>query len=243
MLMSANIIRVIDLETTGFEPPKHKVVEIAAVDFDMGSGEVTRNEQSYLVDPQIPIPPESSAIHHITDDDIQGAPFWDYVAPDVLQDNNVIAFAAHNAKFEKQWCTDDLTGRKPWICTYKCALRLWRDAPAHSNQGLRYWKKPVGLIREKANLSHRALPDAYVTAFHLRDLLAEASFDDLVQWSSEPALQVRCYIGKFRGMLWSEVDLGFLYWVSERDFDEDVLFTVNHEIQRRANYQSNHLVQ
>jgi hypothetical protein len=26
----------------------------------------------------------------------------------------------------------------PWICTYKCALRVWPDLDGHSNQELRY---------------------------------------------------------------------------------------------------------
>jgi len=124
-------------------------------------------------------------------------------------------------------------GGVPFVCTYKAALRLWRDAPAHSNQALRYWRRPAGLDRAEAAVSHRAYPDAYVTAFHLRDMLALAPLEDLIRWTDEPALQVRCHIGKWRGHLWSEVDLGFLEWVSVRDFDEDVLFTVHHEIDLR----------
>ncbi len=84
-----------------------------------------------------------------------------------------------------------------------------------------------------ANVAHRAGPDAYVTAFHLRDMLALTSLEQLIAWSAEPALQVRCRFGKHHGVPWREVDDGFLRWVAERDFDADVLFTVEHEMRRR----------
>jgi len=235
-------IRVIDLETTGFEPPEHAVCDIGWVDLiedDFSTALLGRTGYSVqvggesLVNPCRSIPPETSAVHHIIDEDVLTAPEWTAVAPGILQRDDIIAFAAHSAKFERQWCTDDLTNGKPWICTYKCALRLWPDAPVHSNQGLRYWRKPIGLQRDIASVAHRAYQDAYVTAFHLRDLLELAPIEDLIKWSSEPALQVRCHIGKQRGMLWRHVDYSFLEWVASRDFDEDVLFTVNHEMDRR----------
>lgn len=235
-------IRVIDLETTGFEPPEHAVCEIGWCDVvgevaDPTTGLIqwrVAGGDGLLINPGRPIPPETSAVHHILDEDVERAPNWSDIAPKILLPQTPpIAFAAHSAKMERQWCTDELTGGVPWICTYKAALRLWRDAPAHSNQALRYWRRPADLDRAMAALSHRAFPDAYVTAFHLRDLLALAPLEDLIRWTDEPALQVRCHIGKWRGHLWSEVDMGFLYWIAERDFDEDVLFTVRHEIERR----------
>lgn len=243
------LIRVIDLETTGFEPPEHAVVEIGWCDLtadraDLAGGPIGWRAglpSAVFINPGRPIPPETSAIHHLIDEDVSGGFVWAEAAPQVLNpdlivpsDEAPIALAAHSAKFERLWCTDDLTRGLPWICTYKCALRLWPDAPLHSNQGLRYWRRPVGLRREFAEGAHRAGPDAYVTAFHLRDMLDLASVEDLIKWSSEPALQVRCQIGKNRGQKWSDLDDGFLEWVAVRDFDEDVLFTVRHELDRRA---------
>lgn len=190
---------------------------------------------SWLCSPGYPIPPENSAVHHLIDEDLVGAPSFPMVCNGIFTapGTEVIALAAHNAKFERQWLTDDRTHGLPWICTYKCALRLWPDAPSHSNQALRYWLKPEGLDRSIASVAHRAGPDAYVTAFLLREMLQIATVDQLIEWSAQPALQVRCHIGKWRGTKWAEVDFGFLQWVSERDFDEDVIFTVRHEMQRR----------
>lgn len=129
--------------------------------------------------------------------------------------------------------TDEITGGAKWICTFKCALRLWPDAPSHSNQALRYWLDPVGLDRAIASRSHRALPDAYVTAFLLREMLREATVEQLVAWTREPALLTKIAFGKHRGKRWAEVDAGFLRWILTKDFDEDVLLTARAELARR----------
>lgn len=234
-----SFIRVVDLETTGFEPPEHAPCEVAWIDMSPVGIDWHINRFSggaILCNPSRPIPPETSAIHHITDADVQGAPFWPEAIRHCIGGAGMfrpLAFAAHNAKFERQWLTDELTGGASWICTYKCAMRLWPEAPGHSNQCLRYWRKPAGLNRDVADRAHRAFPDAYVTAFLLREMLALAPMEDLIKWSSEPALLAKVPFGQSRGQRWSEVDFGFLQWVLARDFDEDVMHTAATEKARR----------
>ena len=230
-----DIIRVIDLETTGFVLPEAEVCEIGYVDVNINQKKICEMGR-YFVKPERPIPPQTSAIHHIIDDDVKDSLPREGVSNKVFPDdceNSPVALAAHNAKFEKQFCTDDITLGAKWICTYKCGLRLFPDSPTHSNQGLRYYLNPQGIDRALASDTHRALPDAYVTAFLLIEMLELASLDDLIKWSSEPALQVTCHIGKQRGTKWCDVDRSFLQWVASRDFDEDVIFTVNTELERR----------
>jgi exodeoxyribonuclease X len=241
-------IRVIDIETTGMEPPEAKICEIGwcdvvstemQEDFLEGvkrpSGWVVEAPHAVLINPGIPIPPEVSAIHHIIDEDVFGAPMLDLGTSPVLNDPSVDLFAAHNARFERSFIVDEMTGGKQWICTYKCALRIWKDAPSHSNQALRYSRKPEGLDRSIASVAHRAGPDAYVTAFHLRDMLnGGALIEHLVKRSSQPALLIRCHIGKERWKLWSEVDSGFLRWMLDKDFDEDAMFTARYWLDERA---------
>lgn len=236
-------IRVIDLESTGFEPPAAAICEIGYVDVvstatDLAELDcnfaVTGHPANHLCDPGHPIPPETSAVHHIVDRDVQGAPRADMILSIIAGDPEIEILCAHNAKFERKFIRDEVTGGKPWICTYKCALRLWPDAPNHKNQTLRYFLRPPGLDRQIAFETHRAGPDAYVTAFTLVEALRLAPVEQLIAWSSEPALMPRVTIGKAHyGKLWTEVDDGFLHWVAVRDFDEDVIHTVNHEINRR----------
>jgi len=225
-------VRVFDFETTGLGPDD-QIVEVGVVDLKLYTGDICE-VTSQIVRPPKPIQPTACAVHHITDDDVMSAPSWAEVGPQVFNgDPNVIAYAAHNASFDRRLIGADLIGGKPFICTYKAALRLWPDAPGHKNQDLRYWLK-LPVDRERAIPAHRALPDAYVTAHLLRELLNHASIDDLVSWSQQPALLVNVGFGKHRGMKWTDVPGDYLDWmISKGDFNEDVLYTVQTVRRRR----------
>ncbi len=70
-----------DLETTGISIAEDRVVDIAMVK-RLPSGEEEFFES--LVDPGVPIPPEASAIHNITDDMVRGAPSFTDLSPKLL---------------------------------------------------------------------------------------------------------------------------------------------------------------
>ncbi len=228
-------VRVIDLETTGGQPWAHGVCEIGWQDVATdaaGDWQVTDERGAILTNPGRPIPPVTAAVHHIIDSDVVDAPLFRDAAPAILR-GDFVAFAAHRASFEQRWCTPELAGGSPWICTWKCALRLWPNAPSFSNQVLRYWRMPAGLDRDLGLPVHRAGPDAYVTAHHLRDMLAEAPVEQLLTWSAEPGLLPRVYSGPYKGKAWSEVDDASLAaFIADRD--EDVRFTAAAERDRRA---------
>jgi exodeoxyribonuclease X len=230
-------IRVIDLETTGSRPPAHDVCEIGWQDVALASSgrwEVIEGRGAFYVNPGRPIPPVTMAVHHIINEDVAGAPSWRDIAPGVLRPAiRPLALAAHRAAFEQRFCTPALSGGADWICTWKCALRLWPDSPSFSNQVLRYWRKPAGLDRAMGLPVHRALPDAYVTAHHLRDMLAEASPAQLLAWSAEPGLLPRVPAGAERGKPWRELSNETLA-THAADRDEDIRFSAQHEITRRS---------
>jgi exodeoxyribonuclease X len=247
-------IRVIDFESSSESPADGGgLVEIGWCDITRERTDLLGEPiswsigepQSLLVHPGCAIPPITAAIHHIVDEDVAGARPWKEALAEVLQPvmmEDCAGIAAHSMKFEKLWI--DTVLKAPLLaafCTYKLALRIWPDAPSHSNQALRYWRKPSGLIREKSMPAHRAGPDAYVTAFHLRDILEEAAqkssggiLDRARKISEQPALQVTCHLGDWRGKKWEEVDSGFMQWVLRKDtFDEDVVHTCKHWLKRR----------
>src|SRR3712207_4847816 len=117
--------RVIDLETTGITADDH-VVKIAAV--DLVDGEIIPIRPD-LVCPPLPIPPGASAVHHLTDTDVEDAPALENVLPFYMDADGaagVDVIVAHKWAFEEQWIGDHLQGR-PSICTYKAALRVWPD--------------------------------------------------------------------------------------------------------------------
>ena len=71
-----------DLETTGINISKDKIVEIAAVKV-MPDG--TQIDRIHRVNPLIPIPLETSLIHGIYDEDVKDAPPFKNLARDLVQ--------------------------------------------------------------------------------------------------------------------------------------------------------------
>lgn len=227
------VLRVIDFETSGMEPPAAQVVEVGYCDLTRNDDGVWSVGQpvSWLCGVSA-MPPEVRAVHHITLAEVAGlAPFdpASVVAP------HCAAVVAHNWSFEAAFLGDQQT---PAICTLKAALRVWPDAPSHSNTVLRYWLEDQGLLsldHDTAMPPHRAGPDAYVTAHILKALLAAgATGREMIAWTQEPRLLPTCPIGKFRGQKWADVEAGFLNWMlAQASMEEDLKWNARRELERR----------
>lgn len=235
-MLPQKIIRVVDLETTGANPSADGVCEVGWQDVASngdGRWELYGEGGARLVNPGRPIPPITQAVHHILDEQVADAPYWHDLARQALDPYpKRIALAAHRADFEMKFCTPAQSAGKDWICTWKCALRLWPESPSFSNQVLRYWRKPEGIDHERGLPAHRAFPDAYVTAFHLRDMLNEIGVEQLIAWSNEPGLLPRVRYGPDRGKDWKEIGADSLNgFLTDRDID--IRFTAETELARR----------
>lgn len=223
-------VRVVDFETSGFEPPVAEVCEVGYCDVIIEDKHVC-DPVSYLCGISGPMPPEVRAVHHIGKEDVESLDLFD---SDRLDDGTVTVFAAHNWEFENRF----FQPAKPAICTYKAALRVWPYAPSHSNGALFYWLLDQYLIDpdlSKSQPFHRAGPDAYATAWILVALLnSGATGKDMIAWTKEPRLLPKCTIGKFRGKPWSEVEEGFLGWMMKQvDMDADLRWNAARELKRR----------
>lgn len=75
-------IAFIDLETTGVNISTDKIVEIGIIRI-MPDG--SKQSKRKLINPQMPIPVESSAIHGITDEMVKDAPIFKQVANEIKQ--------------------------------------------------------------------------------------------------------------------------------------------------------------
>lgn len=166
-------LAVIDLEVTGIDPEVDRIVEVGIIWFKDGE----RREWHTLVNPEVPIPPTASAVHHITDADVAAAPTFDKVAPlirRVLKHSTVMAHAAEMDALILGAELGEHIEPSEWICTWRLARHLYPLAPAHGNQELRYW---LALDPGADSRPHRALGDARTTfelALHLlTDLPAE----------------------------------------------------------------------
>jgi len=111
-----------------------------------------------------------------------------------------------------------------WIDTWKCALRLYPDAPRHTNQVLKYY---LGISdNELHHPPHRALPDCYVTAEILKIMLEQKSVEDMIRVSNEPPYLTKIGFGKHAGEKFKDLPASYLDWLSKQDMDEGVMAAV-----------------
>ena len=83
--MELNLKRPIvffDLETTGVDTTKDRIVEISMVKVMPDGQEIVRTR---LINPQMHIPEDASAIHGITDEDVKDAPTFAQIAKSLSQ--------------------------------------------------------------------------------------------------------------------------------------------------------------
>jgi DNA polymerase-3 subunit epsilon/CBS domain-containing protein len=73
----------LDTETTGLDARHARLVQIGALRLGSGGSIEAGERFERLVDPGVPIPPASTAIHGITTEHVGGAPRFDAVAPEL----------------------------------------------------------------------------------------------------------------------------------------------------------------
>lgn len=73
---------VFDLETTGTNVGKDRIVEISILKINP---DASRESKTWLVNPEMPIPQASSDIHGITDDKVKDAPTFKEIASKVIE--------------------------------------------------------------------------------------------------------------------------------------------------------------
>ncbi|MGB5811000.1 MAG: 3'-5' exonuclease [Polyangiales bacterium] len=152
---------VIDFETTGRDPATDRVIEIGIVRFS--KGRVTQRE-GLLVNPGIPIPEESRAIHGITDEELEGAPNFAAIMSEVLELLQGHLPVAYNASFDRAFLMAELARAAPEGMTEG-------DMPPAARDDI-IWVDPLVWAREiLKELSSRKLGDV---AAHLGIPLEQA---------------------------------------------------------------------
>lgn len=162
---------VIDFETTGRDSETDRVIEIGLVTFE--KGRVT-NRESLLVNPRVPVPEESRAVHGITDEELAGAPDFAMVMPRVFELLQGKLPVAYNASFDRGFLHAEIRRAAPEGMTpgdMPPAVRdevVWVDPLVWAREILKELQsrrlgdvaKHLGIPLEKA---HRASGDAEAT--------------------------------------------------------------------------------
>ena len=95
-----------DLETTGINISKDRIVEISLLKvFPNGKEEV----KTLRINPEMPIPPQSTAIHGITDEDVKDCPTFKQIAKslvEILEGSDLAGF--NSSRFDVPMLSEEL---------------------------------------------------------------------------------------------------------------------------------------
>jgi DNA polymerase-3 subunit epsilon len=151
---------VVDVETTGSDPARHRLTEVGAV--RVRGGRII-GEWSSLVNPERRIPAFISQLTGITDAMVAGAPRFAEVAPGLREFLGDSVFVAHRARFDHGFLKAEfercgIAFGGPVLCTVVESRRHFPGLPSH---GLATLSKHFGISLDS---HHRALCDARATA-------------------------------------------------------------------------------
>lgn len=113
---------ILDTETTGTNQATDKIIElgIVIVEYCPETGQAYRVLETFdeLEYPGMPIPPESTRIHGITDEMVRGKKIDDDAVEKLMSDVSLVI--AHNANFDRGFVESRLPlfKKKSWACSY-----------------------------------------------------------------------------------------------------------------------------
>ena len=162
---------VVDVETTGLDPVRDKIIEFCGVpfEFERESGRIlgVDNAVSFLEDPGRPIPEEVRQLTGITDEMVAGKSIDEAAVTAMLADVGLVI--AHNAAFDRPFVDRRLPASrdKAWACSQREVP--WKALGVSSGALEFLMMKRCGLFFE----GHRADADCHAV---LR--LLQEPFDD-----------------------------------------------------------------
>ncbi|CUI16328.1 DNA polymerase III, epsilon chain [Candidatus Protochlamydia naegleriophila] len=214
-----------DTETTGVKAERDRVIEIAAYD------PLLNRRFERFVNPGFPIPPESTAIHHITDEMVADAPSFAQIGLEFAEfcEGEVVLIAHNNDNFDYHFLRleyerNQLSMPTHWkfLDTLKWARRYRSDLPRHTLQFLRE------IYGVAANNAHRALDDVIVLHQVFSYMIDDLEIDEVYSLLNRPRLIQHMPFGKHQGQPLSQIPRNYIQWlVSTGAFDKPE----NHELK------------
>lgn len=257
MTIDDTTFALIDTEATRKEAdhPQQEVIEVA-VHLYRGTGQFIDRYAS-LVFPLGEVPPESSGIHHLTIDDLIGAPSAEDVAARLYGMIPPDAVAvAHNAEYDRvslrrmaPWLADD----NRWLCTERLAHHVVPKAPDFKLQTLRYYfgKSKIdlgGLDPHRADADVAVLERVFFTlianyrafaeqecAGDVERLAKSEQIETLLKYVASPYSILTWPMGpaEAKGLPLEKVEIGLLKWALKKDLKPDLRWNIEREMQRR----------
>jgi DNA polymerase III subunit epsilon len=210
------VAAVVDVETTGTNPDRDKIIElgICLFEYDRLSGRIYRvlGSWEWFEDPGIPIPPEITKITGITDAMVAGHRVDNRAVNDLL--SRVVLVIAHNAQFDRRFLERRVPAftAKHWACSRSDVD--WKAEGIRSS-ALEFIAYSLGFFHD----GHRAASDCRATVhglaqwlpgtgrLALQALLEQARLPTWRLWARNAAIEKKDVL-KARGYSWSAGESG-----------------------------------
>ena len=228
-----------DLETTGLNITQDKIVEISYIKVFPNGTEETK---TLRINPEMPIPKESSNVHHITDEDVKDCPKFNQVAKElaaVFEGSDIAGFnsnrfdipmlqeeflhAGVSFDFSKRKFIDVQTifhkmEQRNLTAAYRfyCGKELENSHSANADTRATYEVLKSQLDRYPALQNDVDYLSAFSTQNKNVDLAGRFVYND----KNEPVFN----FGKYKGRSVKEVlltDSGYYGWMMNGDFPQD----------------------
>jgi DNA polymerase-3 subunit epsilon len=200
-----------DTETTGIRAEKDRVIELAAYD------PVNKATFERLINPQMLIPAEATAIHHISNDMVADAPIFSDIIAEfqafcegevVLIAHNNDAFDIHFLRNEFKRSNCELPIAWKFLDSLKWARRYRCDLPRHTLQFLR---EIYGI---GANNAHRALDDVIVLHDVFMKMTDDLHIEEVFALLNKPREIHHMPFGKHQGLPLIKLPKDYLNWLT-----------------------------
>lgn len=231
-LLQDEVFVCFDVESTGLDYNKDRIIEIAAIKFT-----IKENLDRFhsLINPEIPIPHDSQKIHHISDEMVSDKPSIATILPSFCQFLGDYPIVGHGISFDisilqtaiqKSHLSISLE-KKVVIDTLRLA-RLYGESPSNS----------LDVLRQHFNIpfegSHRAMNDVIINIQVFKQLTKKfKTVSELLQCLKKPILMKMMPLGKYKGRLFKEIPLDYLLWAKRQKFDQDLRYSIQTEIHKR----------
>lgn len=217
----------LDVETTGLSITKSRIVQIAIIKGD--------EHKKLLINPEGPIPPETTAIHGITDEMVKDAPTFKQVSKSLLKyigDETIVGYNSNSfdipllmEEFVRAGVELDMSNRDV-IDVYR------NECIVNSRKLADVYKRLTGKTLDDA---HDALADTLATKEILEIQMASPEMKVLIDADSENVTYVdftrKIYLNEDNEKCWSfgknidqpiASDLSYCNWVLKGDFTKQV---------------------
>jgi DNA polymerase-3 subunit epsilon len=207
---------VVDLETTGTNPDRDRIIElgICLFEYDRQSGRIYKvlGSWEWFEDPGFPIPPEITTITGITDQMVAGRRIDERTVNDLL--GRVVLIIAHNADFDRRFLERRLPAfaAKHWACS---RFDIDWKAEGIRSSALEFVAYSLGFFHDghraasdcRATLHALAQPLPHTGRLALQALLERARLPTWRLWARDAAIEKKDVL-KARGYAWSPGEFG-----------------------------------